>query len=109
MIPDVMEPLSMGKAVEHAKADCDTILLPYENAKGMEHSRGIIEQIRKEVYDRTIKSIGIFIGPEGGFEPSEVELLKQAGAEIISLGNRILRTETAGITIMSVLGFMLDE
>jgi 16S rRNA (uracil1498-N3)-methyltransferase len=109
VIPDVSEPLSMDKAVEQAKTACDMILLPYENAKGMEHSRKVIEQICKGVYERTINSIGFFIGPEGGFEPSEVELLKQAGAEIISLGNRILRTETAGITMMSVWGFMLDE
>lgn len=109
VIPDVSEPLSMDKAVEQAKTACDMILLPYENAKGMEHSRKVIEQICKGVYERTINSIGFFIGPEGGFEPSEVELLKRAGAEIISLGNRILRTETAGITMMSVWGFMLDE
>lgn len=109
VIPDVGEPLSMAKAVEQAKTTCDMILLPYENAKGMEHSRRVIEQIRKGIHDRTINSVGFFIGPEGGFEQSEVEMLKQAGAEIISLGNRILRTETAGITMMSVLGFMLDE
>ncbi len=108
VIPDVIEPLSMGNAVEHAKKECDVILLPYENAKGMDHSRRVVDLIRKGVNEGTVHSLGIFIGPEGGFEPSEVELLRQAGAEIISLGNRILRTETAAITMLSVLGFMLD-
>ena len=48
-------------------------------------------------------SVGIFIGPEGGFEDSEIEKLKDAGAKIISLGKRILRTETAAITAVSML------
>ena len=52
--------------------------------------------------------IGIFIGPEGGFSETEADLLKNVGAKIISLGHRILRTETAGMTVMSILSFQLD-
>ena len=54
------------------------------------------------------KSIGIFIGPEGGISEDELELAVKMGAEPISLGNRILRTETAGLALISVLAFEID-
>ena len=51
----------------------------------------------------------MFIGPEGGFEKEEVEAAQRAGAESISLGRRILRTETAGLALLSVLMFRLEQ
>ena len=53
--------------------------------------------------------IGIFIGPEGGFEDIEVEKANGTGAVSITLGNRILRTETAGITVLSLIMFECEE
>ena len=53
--------------------------------------------------------MGIFIGPEGGFDEKEVELAMEQGAKAITLGKRILRTETAGLTVLSVLMFALEE
>ena len=53
--------------------------------------------------------IGIFIGPEGGFAESEVEEAKKIGARAITLGRRILRTETAGMATMSVLMYLMEE
>ena len=53
--------------------------------------------------------VGIAIGPEGGFDPEEVDALNSLGFKNVSLGNRILRTETAAIYAMSVLGFMLER
>ena len=53
--------------------------------------------------------IGILIGPEGGIEKEEIEFLKQAGAKIVTLGTRILRTETAPIVMSSVIMYELDE
>ena len=55
------------------------------------------------------QSVGIFIGPEGGFEESEVEEAVAAGARAITLGRRILRTETAGLAVMAMLGYLLEE
>ena len=55
------------------------------------------------------QSIGIFIGPEGGFEEKEVETAISEGAKPITLGKRILRTETAGLAILSVLMFQLEN
>ena len=53
--------------------------------------------------------MGIFIGPEGGFEESELEEAVAAGAQAITLGKRILRTETAGLAVMAMLGYLLEE
>ena len=55
------------------------------------------------------QSVGIFIGPEGGFEREEVELAVSAGAYPVTLGRRILRTETAGMTMLSVLMYHLEQ
>ena len=52
--------------------------------------------------------IAVFIGPEGGFEESEVELARKSGFEAISLGKRILRTETAGLTTLSILMYQIE-
>ena len=102
LIPQVTDVLSFREAVR-AAGELDCILLPYECAEDMEHTRQILRQIEPG------KSIGIFIGPEGGFEPDEVEMLTQAGAQVITLGRRILRTETAGMTLLSALMIMLES
>ena len=54
-------------------------------------------------------SIGVFIGPEGGFEEEEVREAMEAGARPITLGRRILRTETAGMAVLAMLGYLLEE
>jgi len=87
---------------------------PYEFAEGMDESRKIIENIVSEVDKQRDdqedkKTIGIFIGPEGGFADMEAKELQEIGAKTMSLGHRILRTETAGMTVMSILSFMLDK
>ena len=53
-------------------------------------------------------SVGIFIGPEGGFDEAEIALLKEKDAEPVTLGRRILRTETAGLTALSILMFEME-
>ena len=80
------------------------MLVPYEEAKGMQASKELIISQAKGK-----KSIGIIIGPEGGFEKEEIEQLKAAGGQTMSLGKRILRTETAGMTVLSILMFTIEE
>ncbi len=70
------------------------MLVPYEEAKGMQASKELISQAKGK------KSIGIIIGPEGGFEKEEIEQLKAAGGQTMSLGKRILRTETEGYSFI---------
>ena len=65
------------------------------------------EFLKKEIDD--IKNVGIFVGPEGGIEESEVERLKDKGARIVTLGKRILRTETAGFVAASLIQYELSD
>ena len=102
-VPEVRKVMSFSQAVEYA-GQLDVVLVPYELAKGMGETREIIGKIKKG------QSVGIFIGPEGGFEEAEVELaVEKANAKAITLGKRILRTETAGLTVLSILMFTLEE
>ena len=103
IVPEVSSPVSFKEAIKAAATECKVILLPYENALGMKETR---EALAAAV---SSGSVGIFIGPEGGFERSEVELANEAGARIISLGRRILRTETAGLTALSALMLLTEE
>ena len=101
-IPEVTMPLSYKEALKMAE-ELDVILLPYELAGGMEATREVIRQIKSG------QSVGIFIGPEGGFEPEEVDAAVSMGAKVITLGRRILRTETAGLATLAVLMFELEK
>ena len=102
VIPEVKDVLSFKEALKYAK-DLDVVLIPYELAEGMKETKQLISEIKPG------QSVGIFIGPEGGFERAEVEQAMEAGAKPITLGRRILRTETAGLTILSVLMFQLED
>lgn len=101
-IPEVTMPLSYNEALKMAE-ELDVTLLPYELAGGMEVTREVIRQIKSG------QSVGIFIGPEGGFEPEEVDAAVSMGAKAITLGRRILRTETAGLATLAVLMFELEQ
>ena len=102
-VPQVAGVMSFGEAVQYA-VKLDVVLMPYELAKGMKETKEIIRGIQKG------QSVGIFIGPEGGFEEEEVrQAVSLAGARPITLGKRILRTETAGLTVLSILMFELEE
>lgn len=101
IVPTVAEVCTYAQALELA-AELDVILIPYELAKGMEETKKIIAEIQPG------QSVGVFIGPEGGFEEEEVKLAMEAGAKPVTLGRRILRTETAGLTTLSVLMFHLE-
>lgn len=102
-VPQIKEVMNFQEAVQYG-AKLDVVLLPYELAKDMKHSREILEKITPG------QSVGIFIGPEGGFEEEEVNLaVSGANAQVITLGKRILRTETAGLAVLSVLMFAMEE
>ena len=100
-IPQVNRVMSVKEALEYG-ADFDIKLIPYENTRGMDSTREQVEQVKPGM------SIGIFIGPEGGFEETEVEQAMAAGFCPVSLGKRSLRTETAGMAMLSVLMYHLE-
>ena len=81
----------------------DFKLVPYENQEGMAATKRIFDSLKPGM------SVAVMIGPEGGFDPLEIEKAQKAGAEPISLGRRILRTETAAVTMLSALMLKLEE
>ena len=94
-IPAVHDAISYKEALELA-GEMDLFLVPYENKDGMAPTREALEAIRPGM------SVGILIGPEGGFSESEIDDAICAGGRAISLGKRILRTETAAITAVGM-------
>ena len=102
LIPNVHEVLTFKEALKYAES-MDVRLIPYELAKGMQETKEILADIQPG------QSIGIFIGPEGGFDPDEIALACEMGGQVITLGKRILRTETAGLALLSVLMFQLEQ
>ena len=104
-VPEISVPVSFKKALE-ACDDQDLILVAWEE----EHTLLESECVRAYVQENgKPHRVMIVIGPEGGIDPSEWEKLKEKGARAVSLGPRILRTETAGLCAMSVLWAALGE
>lgn len=102
MIPQVTSVMSFKEALVYAAA-FDRNLIPYELAKGMAETKRILSEVKPGM------KVGVFIGPEGGFDAAEVEQAMAADVHPITLGRRILRTETAGMTALSILMFHLEQ
>ena len=80
------------------------VLLAYENEK----DNTLKSELTKLKNKENLK-IGVIIGPEGGLEEQEVEILKEAGAKVITLGNRILRTETVALVVTGIIMYELEN
>ena len=102
IIPEVKPVMTMKQAVSYAK-EMDVLLVPYELTEDMPKTRELIEAIKPGQH------IGFFIGPEGGFDEEEMKTAIEAGAQPITLGRRILRTETAGLAVLSILMYQLED
>lgn len=101
LIPEVFDVITYRQAMQKA-AEMDLFLVPYENERGMAATKDALSRIRPGM------SVGILVGPEGGFEEQEIDLAREAGAAVISLGSRILRAETAAIAAVG-LGMLYVE
>ena len=101
LIPVVREVMNFDEAVAYAKS-FKVNLVPYENERGMAATRKVIEALKPD------DTISVMIGPEGGFSAEEIEKVKQENMKIISLGKRILRTDTAAISTLSMLMLHLE-
>lgn len=101
IIPEVTQPLNFQKALELTEG-MDLKLIPYELAEGMEKTRQLLESVRPG------QDIAVFIGPEGGFDEEEIRAATEKGIEPITLGKRILRTETAPLAVLSWLMYRLE-
>ena len=101
VIPQIGDVMTLKAALAEA-ADFEVSIMPYENAEGMAFTRKLLDEIRPG------QRIAIFIGPEGGFDDSEVEAALSQGTQPVTLGRRILRTETAGLAMLSMLVYVLE-
>ena len=102
IIPEVMPVMKWKDAMRFVE-NFDLRLIPYENAKDIRHTMEELRKLPKH------GKIAVFIGPEGGFADVEIEDAMVHGIEPITLGKRILRTETAAITSMSILMLTLES
>ena len=107
IIPKVSEPIEFEDMIEKINS-LDLVLVPYENAENFGIKK-LVNNLEKNGSVEKIKSVGIFVGPEGGIEEDEIEKLKENGAHIITLGKRILRTETAGFVATSLIQYELSD
>lgn len=101
IVPQIHDVMSFKEAVNYAK-EMPIKFIPYELAEGMEKTRELISGLKPG------QDIAIFIGPEGGFEESEIQTALENGIVPITLGKRILRTETAGFTVLSWIMYQLE-
>lgn len=102
-VPCVHPPISFAEVMQKASS-LEQFFVPHENAKGMEKSRQLFQSIPKTA------RIGVIIGPEGGFSEEETKFLEQLpNAKLLTLGKRILRTETAAMAFLAMLSIMIEE
>ncbi len=102
IVPEVRPLMSFAEAVSYA-AGFTQKFIPYERAEDMDETKAAFSAIRPG------DTVAVFIGPEGGFDEEEIALAKSAGVRPLTLGRRILRTETAGMTVLSILMFQLEK
>ncbi|MBU5591030.1 16S rRNA (uracil(1498)-N(3))-methyltransferase [Clostridium sp. MSJ-4] len=103
LIPKINEPLDFKSFIEDIKT-MDLVVVPYEDEVNL-----TIRDMVKSLDIESIKNVAIIIGPEGGFEKEEIKELKEEGAKIVTLGPRILRTETAGFTATTLIQYELGD
>lgn len=102
IIPRVSPLLTYREAIKQAAA-MDVKMIPYEHAEGMAATKEILSGLEPG------QDIAVFIGPEGGFEEEEVSKALAEGIVPVTLGKRILRTETAGFTVMAWIMYQLES
>jgi len=99
-IAEVAEPVSFAKMLERF-ASYDTVLFPWELAR--------VRPLRATLPELVAgaRKILVVVGPEGGFSHAEAELAEAAGANVVSLGSSILRTETAALVLLAILRYLV--
>ena len=109
VIPEVKEPIEFTDLVNEVVLNDSTYnLLFYENAEGIKDTKKLINDIKQKMSSSNDVVINVVIGPEGGFSKKEIEMAKSKGFRILSLGERILRTETAAVTALSILMYEMS-
>ena len=102
IIPKVENLINLQKVCNLIQ-NYDIVILAYENEE-----QYTLKQALNNIVKKDVLKVGIIIGPEGGIDSKEVEMLEQSGAKTVTLGKRILRTETVGISMTSIILYELD-
>ena len=103
LVPRVSGIMTLKEAFDYVESQGFSVrLIPYEHEAGMDGTKTELDAAGPG------QDIAVFIGPEGGFDEREIELALSKGVRPISLGRRILRTETAGLAVLSVLMMRLE-
>lgn len=100
IVPEVSAPMSFKEAVKEA-AKADLAIIPYEEEREI--------SLKKALTGKNPKTVSVMIGPEGGFEKDEITLALENGITSVTLGKRILRTETAPLVVASAVLYELGE
>jgi 16S rRNA (uracil1498-N3)-methyltransferase len=100
IIPEVSDIMTVKELIEKLRNEKAEVIVPYE-----------LEDVKliKDVLKEPKQSYYIVIGPEGGFDIKEIEMLQEIGAHIVTLGKRILRTETAGVVTSAIVMYACNE
>lgn len=101
-IPEVKGLINFKRMIE-LLAEGGTVIVPYEDERNIS-----IGEVLKDIKAKDIKNINLIIGPEGGFEKEEIEAIKEIGGQVVSLGTKILRTETAGLVASTIILYELS-
>ena len=110
IIPKIEATLSFEKALEQASAKSDLVFLPWEGEKSRPLSALLDEYASGlPAVKQKLPCLSFFIGPEGGFDPKEIDMAASADVKTVTLGRRILRTETAGIAVLSMFIYRLEQ
>ena len=103
IVPEVSHVYDI-KDVQNVISDYDLFIVCFENEKENTIKNELVTiKTKKQTY-----KVAVLIGPEGGLAESEVEALKQSGAKVVTLGNRILRTETVALSVASIIMYELE-
>ncbi|NSW92593.1 MAG: RNA methyltransferase, partial [Firmicutes bacterium] len=105
VVPEIEVPIHFKESLEYLN-NFDFTLIPYEKEKDRT-LKSFIKNIKSGKIN--IKTAGLFIGPEGGFSEEEVNLAVEFGGSPVTLGPRILRTETAGLAVLAILMYELGD
>jgi len=100
IVPVVEDIMTVKELIEKIKKEAPVVLVPYE-LENVSILKDVLSHVKQNYY--------IIIGPEGGFDIKEIEMFKSVGAYIVTLGKRILRTETAGVVTSAVVLYACDE
>lgn len=107
IIPEICK-VENVKEISEEFSGYDLVLLCYENEENVS-LKNVLKQTLSEKNDFDEIKIAVIIGPEGGLDISEVEFMKQSGAKVVSLGKRILRTETVSLTLLSIIMYEFER